>query len=230
MIDFMNLKISFGKKIIVKEMNDQFSENKIIGLVAPNGTGKTTLLRTLAGIKKPADGYVKINGLDFYSEREEYLKQILFLENSDQLYANLTAQDHFNFTKCAWHSSVDPNAIIRMLKMDSYKNIPIRKLSLGMKQHVLIGMYAISDAPILLLDEPMNGLDPTSLRIVNNLLRSLKENGKTIIFSSHDLTNVHTICDEVLFLHAQKVIIVENTRDIKQSYDELYLSEDVILP
>ncbi len=99
-----------------------------------------------------------------------------------------------------------------------------------MKQHVLIGMYAISDAPILLLDEPMNGLDPTSLRIVNNLLRSLKENGKTIIFSSHDLTNVHTICDEVLFLHAQKVIIVENTRDIKQSYDELYLSEDVILP
>ena len=54
MIDFMNLKISFGKKIIVKEMNDQFSENKIIGLVAPNGTGKTTLLRTLAGIKKPA--------------------------------------------------------------------------------------------------------------------------------------------------------------------------------
>jgi ABC-2 type transport system ATP-binding protein len=86
MIDFMNLKISFGKKIIVKEMNDQFSENKIIGLVAPNGTGKTTLLRTLAGIKKPADGYVKINGLDFYSEREEYLKQIFFLENSDQLY------------------------------------------------------------------------------------------------------------------------------------------------
>ena len=111
MIDFMNLKISFGKKIIVKEMNDQFSENKIIGLVAPNGTGKTTLLRTLAGIKKPADGYVKINGLDFYSEREEYLKQIFFLENSDQLYANLTAQDHFNFTKYAWNSSVDPNAI-----------------------------------------------------------------------------------------------------------------------
>ena len=61
MIEFMDLKISFGKKIIVKEMNDQFSENKIIGLVAPNGTGKTTLLRTLAGIKKPADGYVKIN-------------------------------------------------------------------------------------------------------------------------------------------------------------------------
>lgn len=75
--------------------------------------------------------------------------KFFFLETSNQLYANLTAQDHFNFTKYAWDFSVDPNAIIRTLKMDSYKNIPIRKLSLGMKQHVLIGMYVISDAPVL---------------------------------------------------------------------------------
>lgn len=222
MIKITDLTINFKTKGILDDVSLSISESKIVGLVAPNGTGKTTFLKSIAGLTS-RKGKILLNSFELVKDRSLYLKQQFFIESSESLYLNLTVEDHLNYIKSTWESSVNIPEVITTLEMENYKNIPIKKLSLGMKQHVLIGMYMVSDAPILLLDEPMNGLDPTSLTIVNKLLFNLKEQGKTIIFSSHNLSNINEICDEVLFMNNQKLILANIKKQNAQViYDNFY--------
>lgn len=223
MIEINNLTIKITETSILKDVSLSISENKIVGLIAPNGTGKTTFLKSIAGLVSKK-GKVLLNSCDLIENRSMYLKQIFFVESSENIYSNLTAMDHLEYIKSTWGSDVNITEVLASLGMEKYKAIPIKKLSLGMKQHVLIAMYVVSDAPVLLLDEPMNGLDPTSLTIVNNLLVELKEQGKTIIFSSHNLSNINEICDEFLFMHNEKLVLVKaNTHNIQEIYDEFYI-------
>lgn len=222
MIDITNLTLEFKNKMILHNISLSVSESNIVGLVAPNGTGKTTFLKAIAGLASKK-GSILLNDNDI-KNRRVYFKQLFFIESTENIYSNLTVKDHLDYIKSTWKSSIDVTEVIVSLEMEAYKDKPIKKLSLGMKQHVLIGMYMVSDAPILLLDEPMNGLDPTSVDMVNQLFLILKKRGKTIIFSSHNLSNVTKLCDEILFMHDQKLISTKADRhnNVQALYDTFY--------
>ncbi|EHS1911059.1 AAA family ATPase, partial [Enterococcus faecalis] len=114
--------------------------------------------------------------------------------------------------------------IFEQLKMKEYQNRIIKKLSLGMKQHVLLAMYLASDATILLLDEPFNGLDPTSVSLFIMCLKEIVSKDKIVILSSHDLYNVEHTCTRILFMKNKK--LVENDQrnlSLREQYDNLYL-------
>lgn len=232
MLEINNLAITLGKKVILTHTNLTFEKTRIVGLVAPNGTGKTTFLKTISGLIKHEAGCVKINGISYNNSRSSYLNQLFFLENSEFLYSNISVIDHLKYIKKMWCSSVDINEVILYLNMQSYVKFPIKKLSFGMKQHVLIAMYTVSDAPVLLFDEPMNGLDPTSLDVVSKLLEKLKKDkNKLIILSSHNLQNVTDICDDIIFMKNNNIEFVssESSHKLKKIYDEYYLNSGEVL-
>lgn len=227
MIKISNLEVSLDKRKILTDVNLSVECGKIIGVVAPNGTGKTTFFKTIAGLLSPKKGKITLNQFDFYKDRSKYLSQLFFIESSSFLYSDVSVIDHLKYIKATWNSSIDVNQVIDELSMNEYKSLPIKKLSLGMKQHVLIGMYVISNAPLILLDEPMNGLDPTSLDMVSDLLIKMKNKGKIVMFSSHNLSNITDTCDEVMFMNNQNIEVVNNDfTNLKILYNELYIKKE----
>ncbi|MUO11918.1 ATP-binding cassette domain-containing protein, partial [Enterococcus faecalis] len=159
------LTVEYGNRTIIENLSMQAEFGEIIGLVAPNGTGKTTFFKAISGLIPRKNGNISLNKIDYNSRSATYLKELFFLESSKNLYDYLTPKEHLEYIKAARKSNSDIEHIFEQLKMKEYQNRTIKKLSLGMKQHVLLAMYLASDATILLLDEPFNGLDPTSVSL-----------------------------------------------------------------
>lgn len=226
MLEVCHLTFSYKDKPIVADLSFAIPAGKIIGLVAPNGTGKTTLLSILCGLLPVKDAQITLNGLDLKKQRTKYLRQLFFIENANRLYEDLTVLDHLNYVKNMWRTDVDIAAILTKLGMDSYKKQKIRKLSLGMKQHVLLAMYLISDAQLLLIDEPLNGLDPTSIQLFEAIFTQLKTEGKSLLISSHQMDSVGRISDEVYFLKDRKLVMKKNSQqDMMAEYSKIFLEE-----
>lgn len=128
----------------------------------------------------------------------------LFLESTNQLSDYLSAVDYLTLIKYYWQSKVECQTVFQRLKMTEYLTLPIGKMSLGMKQHVLLAAYLISDSSVMLFDEPLNGLDPGSIDILNSLIRQWQKEGKTILLSSHAIANIQSICSKACFLKMEK--------------------------
>lgn len=226
MLEVSGLNFAFKDKPILRDVNFTLGEGQVIGLVAPNGTGKTTLLRLLCGLLPNKDASIKLNGVDLKKKRTAFLKQLFFLESSNHLYADLTVRDHLLYVKRMWKSKVDINAVIEELGMTSYYKKKIKSLSLGMKQHALLAMYIISDAQTMFIDEPLNGLDPTSIQEFEHMFRRLRDEGKTLLVSSHQMDSVGRVCDSVFFLKNQNITNIENTgQDMMALYTEMFMTE-----
>lgn len=217
-----DLSIERGKKIIVDKLNFEANSGEIIGLIAPNGTGKTTFFNGVAHLIDSSYQELKMVNIN-YSNRTSFNKAFFFLENIANLYEEMNALDHLKLIKKLWKSPLSVDEIVTKLQMSTFQSLAVKKMSLGMKQHLLIAMYLISDAPILLFDEPLNGLDPSSIEIVNEIFKNLGNNGKIIIISSHDIYNIQEVCNRVVFLKDKIFFepIIQN-QDIKKTYNELY--------
>ena len=226
MLKVQHLNFAFGHQVILNDLSFTLPDGSITGLVAPNGTGKTTLLRCLCGLLPSGPQVMTLNGIDLYQKRKAYLGQLFFLENSNQLYADLTVIDHLKYVRKMWHSGVDLQSTITSLGMNGYDKKRIRELSLGMKQHALLAMYLVADAQLMLIDEPLNGLDPTSIRQFERIFAEQKAAGKTLLVSSHQMDSVARVSDDVFFLKDQKILAEANTgQDMMAENGRIFLGE-----
>ncbi|MFD1393389.1 ATP-binding cassette domain-containing protein [Lacticaseibacillus jixianensis] len=226
MLAVAGLSFSFKDKPILRDVNFTLEDGQIVGLVAPNGTGKTTLLKLLCGLLPAPAATITLNGLSLRTQRSAFLKQLFFLESSAHLYADLTVRDHLLYVKRMWRSRVDVQATIKQLQMESYYTKRIKNLSLGMKQHALLAMYMISDAQTMLIDEPLNGLDPTSIQQFEHIFGGLRAAGKTLLVSSHQMDSVGRVCDQVFFMKDQALREVANTgQDMMALYTQIFMTE-----
>lgn len=210
MLEINDIQVTLGKKIILNNLSLTIDKGEIVGLVAPNGYGKTTLLKTIAELEKIDRGNISLFGKDIHLNSCEYRKLVFFSHSSDMLYQNLTVLDHLNFAKNAWESPKKVLSVISELQMNHYMNKKVKNLSLGMKQHLLFAMAIISNAQLILMDEPFNGLDPTSVRKVSKLIYYLSLEGKCFLFSSHILYHIDQICSKVFFLDDQKISFISD--------------------
>ncbi|WP_225046535.1 ATP-binding cassette domain-containing protein [Lacticaseibacillus kribbianus] len=218
-----DLSFGFRHHQILSGIDFALAPGEVVGLVAPNGTGKSTLLRNLTGLLKPQNGSVTLDGADAWRNRRAFLRQLFFLEDSQGLFPSLTAREHLRFVADAWGSQVTVDAVLTALHMTAYADKRVGQMSLGMRQHVLLGMYMVADAKYLLFDEPLNGLDPTSIHLFTQIFSKLKERGKGIIMSSHQLGNVTAMADRVFFLKDTRLQVYEAAGiDLDAKYDELY--------
>lgn len=217
----------------LKNVSFSCQPGQIFSLLGPNGAGKTTTLRTIGGIIKPTSGSVIINGIDMAQYPNEARKQIGFLTGSTGLYERLTPNEMIRYFGGLYgvdKSTIEQrkNKLYDMLDMHHFANKQIGKLSTGMKQKVSICRTMIHDPAVLVFDEPTSGLDVISAEAIINLIRDCKTNNKTVIFSSHIMSEVELLCDELAIIHKGEIVKRSSFNDFKNQMKEQSLTERFI--
>lgn len=161
MLEVRDVSVQLGRQTVLSSTSLVVGAGEIVGLVAPNGTGKTTLMRTIAGLYSPRSGSVLIDGIPIQDiPKTRRNKRLFFADVGHCVIPSLTTREHLEYIKAAWGSGVVIEPVIDQLGIGWYLDKRAADLSLGMTQLAAIAMSIVSDADCLVLDEPMNGLDP----------------------------------------------------------------------
>lgn len=230
------LKTSNTVKIAVNDVSFTAVPGQIFGLLGPNGAGKTTTLRCIATLLKPTEGSVSVCGYDTVKNGVEVRDSICFLTNEIKLDEHFSPNYLFDFFG-KLHGMTDKEIEERKVELfnafgiNDFKDKKIEELSTGMKQKASIAVSLCHDPKVVIFDEPTSGLDIVTARGVLEYLKVLKERGKTIIISTHIMSEAEKLCDRVaVIINGHKVIegtipkILEetNTKDLEDAFFELY--------
>lgn len=222
-LELKNVSKWFGLHQVLNDITFEITESKIIGLVAPNGYGKTTLFNIISNLEKVDEGEIKIFSQENTSEK--IFDQLAYLQDNRVLYDNLTAREHLAFiADCHKVSQQKVSEICERLGMTHYLDKRVKQYSLGMKQHLLLAIALVSEPKLLLLDEPLNGLDPSSVKLFREIMTELYENGTSIIISSHNLYEIEQLTEDILFLHECQLI---KHTEIDVAVEYLYVLSDL---
>ncbi|HEX3078647.1 MAG TPA: ATP-binding cassette domain-containing protein [Lachnospiraceae bacterium] len=209
---------------------------QIYGLLGPNGAGKTTTLRCVATLLKPTEGDVKVCGFDTVKDGEKVRDNIAFLTNEIKLDPHFSAKYMFHFFG-RLHGVEERTIEERREKLFTYFGIKefedkkIEELSTGMKQKAAIAVSLVHNPPVVIFDEPTNGLDIITARSVTDYLKVLRDEGKLVIISTHILSDAEKLCDNIgIIIRGQKVaegslqdiLSQTNTKDLEDAFFELY--------
>lgn len=207
--------------VAVDDISFKCEPGRIFSLLGPNGAGKTTTMRMLSTLFKPTSGSIMIGGIDAIKEPKEARKKIGFLTGSTGLYARLTPNEVIKYFADLYGVSKEDyekrkNHLFDLLNMRDFENKRIGKLSTGMKQKVSICRTMIHDPQIVIFDEPTSGLDVITAENIIKLIHDCKNQGKTVIFSSHIMSEVDLLCDDLAIVHKGKIVFsgtMENFRE-----------------
>ncbi|MBE6819134.1 MAG: ABC transporter ATP-binding protein [Ruminococcaceae bacterium] len=201
-LEVKNLTKSIKGKHIVGGVSFQIEEGKIVGFVGPNGAGKTTTMRMIMGLISPDNGSVRICGHDVASERKKAMGKIAGIIEKPCFYKDFTGRDNLYLAADISEDADDDyiEEIIELLDMDDYIDNKARTYSLGMQQRLGIALALINRPKILILDEPLNGLDPIGMRELHQLFPKLAAKGTSILISSHILKEIEEDCDECIMI------------------------------
>lgn len=206
MLVFRNVTLSYRHHVIVDKATGSFAPGVISSLVAPNGQGKTTLLRALANLHGArARGFIAADGVPIVRQRA--YRELVFYASGDGslLYPSETVRAHLKMVGALWQSALREDEIIATCRLESFLSKRVPACSQGMKQQLVLALALMTGAKYLILDEPMNALDPTSVDRFSKLFGRAIRSGRAIILSSHILGNVSRISDRVLFLNNGKL-------------------------
>ena len=209
----------FGKKLAVDGLSFEVARGEILALLGPNGAGKTTTLTCLAGLARPDAGNMLLDGAALGPQRGRY---IALIPEVPEVYGMLTVWEHMVFVarSCRLTSGWESRAatLLTRLQMAEHRDLLGDALSKGMKQRLLIASSVLASTPVLLLDEPMIGLDPAGQRELRQILIELRGAGIVIIVSTHLLQNVESFCDRLLILKDGQVVAVGGLSDLLAQY------------
>ena len=194
-----NLTLGYRHRTLLHDTSLTLHPGEIVGLIAPNGRGKTTLLEALTGLNAARRaGSVAAEGIPL-SHAAAFRAQALYVPcESALLYPNLSAADHIRIASSLWAGKVDTKKLIALCQLDGYLNRSVRAYSSGMKQQLALAVAYCTGARYLLLDEPMNALDPGNVALSSYILKRLAAQGTGVLFSSHILSNVDELCGAVV--------------------------------
>ena len=203
MLKIKDVTLAFGKNVVLDDVNLEFKQGEIVGLVAPNGTGKSTLINVILHNLTPQKGFVEYENKRYQTQKDtiKLHQEICSFPEQSDLFPFMTGRDHLNLYADLWHNSVKSvGQVINDLQMGNYVDKKVQTYSLGMKQRLCFAMVVAADSPVMLLDEVMNGLDPQNVALISQMLLKLKDENKLIIMASHLLSNLQQYADRVLFM------------------------------
>ncbi len=202
MIELSHLRKEYDDLIAVEDLSLTISSGEIYGLIGPNGAGKTTTIRMTCGLLSPTQGSVRVADVDVLREPEQAQQHIGYLSDFFAVYENLKVWEYLDYFAHAYKMPEEKiparvTEVISQVGLEVKRDALIRGLSRGMKQRLGIGRAIIHQPKLLVLDEPASGLDPKARFDLRNLLRSLCDQGTTIVVSSHILTELEGFCTSI---------------------------------
>lgn len=230
MIEVKGLKKSFGKGrkkfYALKGISFKIERGEVFGLIGPNGAGKTTLIKCLLNLTRPDEGEILINGL---SPSHPHVKKIIgFLPEESRLFQNLTGRENLHlFAGFLGLKRKDARKkveeLLNFVGLNSAGDQLLRTYSKGMAQRLSVAQALLNDPEILILDEPMSGLDPPGRLMMMELIGELKKRGKTILMSTHIISDVESACDSFLLLHEGEILKAGKIAEFYNFVPSLYV-------
>jgi ABC-2 type transport system ATP-binding protein len=217
-LEAVGLARSYGDFRAVEGLDFRVAPGEVLGLVGPNGAGKTTTLRCLAGILPPTAGTVRICGKDVQREAVEAKRALAYLPDEPRLFEYLTVWEHLNFTARLYQVTdweTEGRGLLETLELSGKESALPGELSRGMKQKLSIACGFLHRPALVLLDEPLTGLDPLGIRRMKEALRRRAESGAALVLSSHLLPLVEELCHRVLILAKGRQVAYGTVAEIR---------------
>ena len=217
-IDVCGLTKSFNEITAVEDLTFTVNEKEVYGFLGQNGAGKSTTIRMLLSLIRPSKGEIKIFGLSLLTHRKEILQRTGAIIEKPDLYKYLTAIENLNLFATMSGLRLNRRQLMEKLErvgLSERADSKIKTYSQGMKQRLGIAVSLVHDPDLIILDEPMNGLDPQGIADIRHLINHLsKDLGKTVFISSHLLSEIEQVADSLLIIHKGKKIAEGNIREL----------------
>jgi len=219
MVSINNLHKKFGNNVVLDGVDLDINEGGIFAILGPNGSGKTTLIKSILGMVIPNKGTINVLGHDIkknssYRNEIDYLPQIANFPN------NLKVKELITMIKDLRGNHTKDEELIKLFKVEPFLNKKLGNLSGGTKQKVNIILTFMFNSPLIILDEPTSGLDPISLIRLKQLIDQEKANGKTILITSHIMSFVEEVSDEIVFLLEGKIYFKGSISELKNKTNQ----------
>ena len=220
MIEVRGLSKSYLGFTAVKGVTFDVSQGAVFGFIGPNGAGKTTTIRILATLLEPTSGSVKVDGLDVVDEPEKVRRVIGYMPDDFGVYEGITVQEYLDFFAAAYglprrQRTRTVGDVMALTDLTQHEKKLVASLSKGMRQRLCLAKTLVHDPKVLILDEPANGLDPRARFALRVLLKELAAMGKTIVISSHILTELSDVCTEVGIIERGELLASGTVADVE---------------
>lgn len=220
---------------VIKDINFTIQAGEVVALIGLNGAGKSTLLKTILGLLPAQKGRVTLNGLTILDGHAAYAKQIAYIPETPILYEELTLKEHLEMTALGYGLPVEEvmkraEPLLQMFRLDKHLSWFPTHFSKGMKQKVMVICALVTDATLLIIDEPFLGLDPLAIKRFSELLKMRANQGTSILLTTHVLGIADTLCDRYLMLQSGEVVAQGDLETLRATFkaegatlDELYV-------
>jgi ABC-2 type transport system ATP-binding protein len=220
MIELKGITKKFGDFRAVDDLNLTVEKGEIFGFLGPNGAGKTTTIKMIAGVLLPSAGTIAIGGIDMLAQPEAAKRKIGFIPDRPYLYEKLTGMEFLKFTADLYDVPHDiyrehAKKNLEMFSLADWADELIESYSHGMKQRLIMSAALLHDPEIIIVDEPMVGLDPAAIIMVKELFQRLAARGVSVFMSTHTLTIAEDTCDRIGIIHRGRLIASGTTADLQ---------------
>lgn len=210
-------------KHALQDLSFAVRQGEVFGIVGPNGAGKSTTIKILMGFVRPDSGQATIAGLD--AANPDSHARVGYLPENPCLYKNLSIGDHLDFAAglakmTAGQRRQRIEQVLAAVDLAASARIPIRRFSKGMTQRAALAYALFLQPEILILDEPMSGLDPLGRQLVVDIIREQRAQGSTILFCSHILSDIERICDRIAIMHQGRLAVLTTPEELRQTATE----------
>ncbi len=217
LIETEGLTKFYGKVVGVQDLDLEVFRGELFGFLGPNGAGKTTTIRLIMGMLKPSDGHASVLGLDTWQKSVDVKRLVGYLPGEPALYPRMTGEELIRFVASFDHHGEESGReLARRLELDLDRRT--EGYSRGMKQKLAIVLALMKDPPLLIMDEPTNGLDPITQHALYEILNERREGGTTVLFSSHNLPEVERLADRVGIIRQGRLAGTERIEDLRSMH------------
>src|SRR5271157_964105 len=234
MIELDHLTKNFGDLVAVDDLSLTVGRGEFFAVLGPNAAGKTTLIRVLAGLLKPTRGTARVAGFDVQTSPLEARRRLAYVPDFPFLYDKLTPVEFLRFTGQVFQMSESriqtaSREWIARFHLEAFVNKPIDGLSHGTRQRVAIVSALLHDPEVLVIDEPMVGLDPQHSRLVKDVLKERAQHGMTVLVSTHQLSIAEEMADRIGIIHGGRLVAVGTREELRQQSGSSGALEDIFL-
>ena len=230
MINVERLTKRYGEKVAVDALDLRVEPGEIVGFLGPNGAGKSTTVKVITGLIKPDSGRASVCGFDVVLQPLEVKKRLGYVPETPALYESLSANEYLELISCLHHldrntASSRRRELLELFGLSANANQRLNEFSKGMRQKVVIAAALMHRPDVLILDEPLDGLDANTAMVVKELLKRLAAQGKTIMFSSHILDVVERVCSRIVIIDHGRYVAAGTSAEIRAAEGASSLEE-----